>query len=106
MLKDLKFAFCSAAITSASFSQAGAVGYGAVVAIAAALLSTLGRAIWRLLHQAGRDGSQFKFRDIPAARRGSEATFNPLQPFAAHRRCELARSNKTSTSQEHRHVET
>ncbi len=97
MFKDFKLAFCSAAIASASFSQAGAFGYGAVVAIAAALLSALGRAIWRSLLQAGHDR-----RDVPAARRRSERTFNPLLLLATSN---MAFSNKTSNSQEHRHVQ-
>jgi hypothetical protein len=97
VLKDLKLAFCSAAIASASFSQPGAFGYGAIVAIAAALLSALGRAIWRSLLQAGHGR-----RDVPAARRHSERTFNPLLLLAASN---LALPNKTSTSQEHRHVQ-
>ena len=97
MLKDLRFRFCSAAIASASFSQAGAFGYGAVVAIAAALLSALGRAIRRSLLLAGHGR-----RDVPAARRHSERTFNPLLLLATSN---MALSNKSSTSQEHRHVQ-
>ncbi len=97
MLKDLKLAFCSAAIASASFSQADAFGYGAIVAITAALLSALGRAIWRSLFQAGHCR-----RDVPAARRRSERTFNPLLLLATSN---MALSNKTSTSQEYRHVQ-
>jgi hypothetical protein len=93
MLKDLKFTFCSAAVTSASFSQAGAFGYGAVVAIAAALVSALARAIWRSLHQIGRDGDQFGLRNVRATCRGREATFSPLLLVAT---ANMTPSNKTS----------
>ena len=92
MLKDLKLAICSAAVTSASFSQAGVFGYGAVIALAAALLSALGRAISRSLLQPRDDGDELKLHEA----------FNPLLPLASN----MALSNKTSTSQEHRHVQT
>jgi len=95
MFKDLKLAFCSAAVTSANFSQAGAFGYGAVVAIAAALLSVLGRAIWRSLLQAGHDGSQFRLRDMRATRRRDERTFSPLLLLAASN---MALPDKTSNN--------
>jgi hypothetical protein len=102
MLKDLKLAFCSVAVTSASFSQTGAFGYGAAVAIAAALLFALGRAIWRSLFQA-EQGGRFEFRDTRAARRRSERIFNPLLLFAV---ANPALPNKTATNQDHRHVQT
>ena len=102
MLKDLKLAFFSAAITSAGLSQPGAFGYRAVVAIAALLLSALGRAIWRALLWSKHDGSQFKLlRDMRAAGRRSEGTFNPSLLLADWH---MALSRKTPTDQEHRHA--
>ncbi len=81
MLKDLKVAFCSAAVASASVSQAGAFGYGIVVAISAALLSALGRVIWRLFLRSEHDEGQFVLRDMRAARRRRKIIFNPLLRF-------------------------
>jgi hypothetical protein len=98
MLRDLKLTVCSAAVASASFSQAGAFGYGALVAFVAALLSALGRSIWRSLVQAGHDRGIFMLRDKRAARRRSEGTFNPLLLPAA--------INKASINRENRHVQT
>jgi hypothetical protein len=102
MFKYLKLTVCSAAVTSASFSPAGAFGYGAVIALTAVVLSALGGAIWRSLLQAGRDRSQFELLDMRVARRGSERTFNPLSLFATSN---MGLSNKPSTIQEHRHVQ-
>jgi hypothetical protein len=102
MLKDLKLAFFSAAITSAGLSQPGAFGYRAVVAIAASLLSALGRAIWRALLRSKHDGSRFKrVRDMRAAGRRSKGTFNPPLLLADWH---MALSSKTSTDREHRHA--
>jgi hypothetical protein len=103
MLKDLKLAFFSAAITSAAgLSQPGAFGYRAVVAIAAFLLSALGRAIRRALLRTEHDGSQSKLvRDMRAAGRRSKGSFNPSLLSADWHR---ALSSKTSTDREHRHA--
>jgi hypothetical protein len=99
MLKDLKLTVCSAAITSASFSPAGAFGYGALIAFAAALLSALGRSIWRSLLRAGHGRGEFMLRDKRVARRRSEGGFKPLLLLAAL-------NNKTSINRENRHVQT
>jgi len=102
MLNDLKLAFSSAVITSASFSQAGVFGYGAVVAIAVALLCTLGRAIWRLLLEVGRNLGKFKLRNMPVARQPNERPFNSLLLLATSN---MALTNKTCASQERRYVQ-
>jgi hypothetical protein len=102
MIRDLKLAFRSAAVTSASFSQTGAFGYGAIVTIAAALLFALGRAIWRSLFQA-EHGGRFKFRDTRTVHRRTERTFNPLLLLGV---ASMALPNKTATNQDHRHVQT
>ena len=102
MLKDLKLAFFTAAVTSAGLSQPGAFGYRAVVAIAVSFLSALGRAIWRSLLRTEHDGSQFRhLRDMRAAGRRSKGTFNPPLLFA---HWHMALSRKSSTDQEHRHA--
>ena len=102
MLRDLKLAFFSAAVTSAGLSQPGAFSYRAVVAIAASLLSVLGRAVFRSLLRTEHDGSQFQvLRDMRAAGRRSKRTFNPALLLVDW---PMALSSKTSTDQEHRHA--
>jgi hypothetical protein len=102
MLKDLKLAFFSAAITSAGLSQPGAFGYRAVVAFAVLLLCVWGRYFGRALLWSKHDGSQFKLlRDMRAAGRRSKGTFNPSLLLADWH---MALSSKTPTDQEHRHA--
>jgi hypothetical protein len=101
MLKDLKLAFFSAAVTFAGLSPPGAFGYRAVVGIAVSLLSALGRAIWRALPRTEHDGSQFKLvRDMGAAGRRSKESFNPSLLLAGWH---TPLSSKI-LDQEHRHA--
>ena len=94
MLKDLRLAFCSAAVNSASYSQTDAVGYGAAIAIATTVLSALARAIWLSLPQATRrDASLFKLRNTQAEHRRTEIIFN-ISRFVTSN---VALSDETST---------
>ena len=100
MLKDLKLAFCSAAITSASVPKPALSDTALSLQLPLPLVC-LGRAIWRLFLRSEHDEGQFKLRDMRAARRRRKIIFNPLALLAASN---LALSNRTSTGQEHRHA--
>jgi hypothetical protein len=64
MLQHIKLILFTAAITSASFSQPGGLGYGAAVQTTAAVMQATARLIAKWRRRSGRSGNRLDLRRL------------------------------------------